>query len=676
MRTINTLLIANRGEIARRVIRTATAMGIRTVVTFVDDDADAPFVAEASQALRIASYLDVEAIVAAGVVTGADAVHPGYGYLAENPAFAQAVTDAGMTFVGPSPQAMAEMGDKLRAKELAQRAGVPTLGSVNDPADAEAVGYPLLVKASAGGGGKGMRVVTDPSELTDAVAAARREALSGFGDDTVFLERYVPAARHIEIQILGDTHGNLVHLGERECSIQRRHQKVIEEAPSSALSDGQRASMAAAAVSLGRLLEYRSAGTVEFLFDDDTGEFFFLEVNTRLQVEHPVTEEVTGIDLVREQLLVAAGQPLAFGQDDVSFSGHAIEARLYAEDPANDFLPATGTLSAFRPAAAPEVRWDTGVEQGSVIGTSFDPMIAKVIAAGPTRNEAAGRLALALERLHIGGVVTNRDFLATTLRHPDFLAGATTTAFIDRSKPNRGPAIGADERRAAAVCAALWLQGRNRSMDRHWGGLPSGWRNGRTPPERVRVSTAPGSSDTVRLAVDYRVRRDGSFGFAVIDEVDDFAATPFSLAAELVGRARVHQWSPDRLDVELDGRRQTAAVTYVPRHGAPGAETHVGGSLAVQAGATTIMFEVHPRFPASEAGGPEGGFVAPMPGTVLDVGVSAGKVVTAGTTLVVLEAMKMEHHLAAPADGTVTEVFVAAGDQVTPGTELLSFEPD
>ncbi|MDQ3146516.1 MAG: ATP-grasp domain-containing protein, partial [Actinomycetota bacterium] len=414
-----TLLVANRGEIARRVLRTARSMGLRTVAVYVDADAGAPFVAEADEAVQLpATYLDGTSIIEAAKATGAQAVHPGYGFLSENATFAGEVEAAGLVWVGPSPAVIEAMGDKLAAKRAAVAAGVPTLRSSEDPeADGE-VGYPLLVKAAAGGGGKGMRVVASADELPEAVAAARREAASGFGDDRVFLERWVPRSRHVEIQILGDAHGGLVHLGERECSIQRRHQKIIEESPSPVVDDAMRAAMGDAALRLAKAIGYQSAGTVEFLVDDDSREFWFLEVNTRLQVEHPVTEEVTGIDLVREQLRVAAGEALGYGQADVTFSGHAVEARLYAEDPASGFLPATGTIAAFAPAPSPAVRWDSGVEAGSVVGVDFDPMLAKVVAHGPTRAEAAGRLALALERLHLGGVTTNRDFLAATLRSP------------------------------------------------------------------------------------------------------------------------------------------------------------------------------------------------------------------------------------------------------------------
>ena len=465
-RPITSVLVANRGEIARRVFRTAEAMGLRTVAVFVDADAEAPFVAEADQAVRIGGYLDGDAIIAAAKMASADAIHPGYGFLAENAGFASAVEAAGIAWVGPSPSVIEAMGDKIRAKELAVAAGVPVLPSSDDPAEFAEVGFPLLVKAAAGGGGKGMRVVASAAELDEAVASARREAASGFGDDRVFAERYVTRARHIEIQIFGDADGQVGHLGERECSIQRRHQKVIEESPSPFVTPELRRAMGAAAVGLAETLGYRSAGTVEFLVDDDTGEFFFLEVNTRLQVEHPVTEAVTGRDLVRDQLLVAMGEPIEIGSSEAGFAGHAIEARLYAEDPANGFLPSTGTLDVFEPAAEPHLRWDNGVESGSAIGVDFDPMIAKVIAAGPTRAEAAGRLALGLERLHLGGtggLVTNRDFLVSVLRHPGFLAGDTTTDFIERHAPvtGAGGPPGADDHGAAA--AALWLAGMNRA---------------------------------------------------------------------------------------------------------------------------------------------------------------------------------------------------------------------
>jgi propionyl-CoA carboxylase alpha chain len=577
--SFTTLLVANRSEIARRVIRSAHAMGIRCVAVYVDADADAPFVTDADEALRLPdSYLDGKAILEAARAAGAEAVHPGYGFLSENAGFASDVIAAGLAWVGPSPEAIGRMGDKLAAKALAEEAQVPTLPGSEDPAAADAVGYPLLVKAAAGGGGKGMRVVESAEALDEAVAAARREAQSGFGDDRVFLERYVAHARHIEIQILGDAHGQVVHLGERECSIQRRHQKILEESPSPRVDAALRQSMGEAALRLARALGYRSAGTVEFLLDDDSGEFFFLEVNTRLQVEHPVTEAVTGIDLVREQLRIAAGEPLGYAQGDIPFRGSAIEARLYAEDPANGFLPATGRLVAFGPAASPAVRWDSGVAQGSLIGTDFDPMLAKVIAHAPTRSEAAGRLALALERTHLGGVVTNRDFLVATLRTPEFLAGDTTMDLIDRVGPARSLALSDDEWERAARTAALWFQGANRAEE--IGGRRS--------------------------------------------------------------RARVTR-SRDRLVVH--GPRGNVELTLRPRFQIPGSE------------------EV------------SGGFVASMPGKVIELRVQVGDRVKAGETLIVLEAMKMEHPMRASEDGVVSEVRVSEGEQVEAGTVLLVVEP-
>ncbi|MGE4649781.1 MAG: biotin carboxylase N-terminal domain-containing protein, partial [Myxococcota bacterium] len=508
--SFETLLVANRGEIARRVIRAAHAMGTRCVAVYVEADAAAPFVADADEALRLSGgYLDGKAILEAARASGAEAIHPGYGYLSENAAFAREVAASGIAWVGPSPEAIEQMGDKITAKALAEQSGVPTLPGSEDLDAAETVGFPLLVKASAGGGGKGMRVVASSADLEESVAAARREAASSFGDDRVFLERYVARARHIEIQILGDAHGNLVHLGERECSIQRRHQKIIEESPSPRVDSQMREAMGDAALSLARALNYQSAGTVEFLLDDDTGEFFFLEVNTRLQVEHPVTECVTGIDLVREQLRIAAGEALGLRQEDISWNGSAIEARLYAEDPANDFLPATGTLSGYEPAASPSLRWDSGVTRGSVIGTDFDPMLAKVIAHAPTRSEASGRLALGLERSHLGGVVTNRDFLVATLRTPEFLAGETTTDFIDRVAPPRTLPLADEERERAARVAALWVQGANRAAAAVWQQVRSGWLSARLPDQRVVLHHGE-----IAIRVAYRSLRDGRFRFS------------------------------------------------------------------------------------------------------------------------------------------------------------------
>ena len=615
-------------------------MGLRCVAVYVDADERAPFVGDADEAIRLrGGYLDGDAILEAASRSGAQAVHPGYGYLSENSSFAQRVLDAGLVWVGPSPEVIAAMGDKLAAKRMASEAGLRVLASSEDPGDAAAVGFPLMVKAAGGGGGKGMRIVHDPSDLDESVAAARREALSGFGDDRVFLERYVARSRHVEIQILGDRHGNLVHLGERECSIQRRHQKLIEESPSPAVDGAMRSAMGNAALELARAIRYESAGTVEFIVDEDTRDFYFLEVNARLQVEHPVTEEVTGIDLVREQLRVAAGEPLGYEQDDVTFHGHAIEARLCAEDAVAGFLPATGAICAFELAEEPTVRLESGVVAGSVVTVLFDPLLAKVIAHAPTRAEAASRLALALERLHLGGVTTNRDFLANTLRHEQFLAGDTTTDFIERVQPALALNLGDEELWWAATAGAMWLQVANRAHAPVLAEVPSGWRNARLP----RQSTWLRFEDRL-IEVTYRARRDGSF----------------DVGAGSV--ATVHYGSERLVDLEVDGVRATRRVT---RH---------GSTLYVQVARGTAALAIVPRFVAPGIELVHGGLVAPMPGAIIDVRVVVGQEVATGETLVVMEAMKMEHVISAPGSGTVTELFVAVGQQVDSGAALLAID--
>lgn len=649
-RPINSVLVANRGEIARRVFRTARAMGMRCVAVFVDADAEAPFVAEADVAVRVVSYMDPAAIVEAAARAGADAIHPGYGFLSENAGFAQAVTDAGIIWVGPSPDVIAAMGDKLEAKKRAAAAGVPTLPSTEDPTRGDAIGYPLLVKAAAGGGGKGMRVVNDPGDLAEAVASAQREAGKGFGDETVFLERYVASSRHIEIQIMGGADGTVWHLGERECSIQRRHQKIVEEAPSPAVSTELRAAMGDAAVSLGASLGYQSAGTVEFLLDEDTKDFYFLEVNTRLQVEHPVTEAVTGRDLVADQLLIAMGRLPEQG-NVVEPAGHAIEVRLYAEDPANDFLPATGTITAFAPPTDESVRWDVGIAVGSEVTVDFDPMLGKVIASGPNRLVTARSLARALADLHIGGVVTNRDFLVNVLRSEAYLTGDTTTDFIERIDPPRNAPLDASASCTAAIVTAMWLRDRNRTADPHWGQFPAGWRNGRLPATEVRLTV--GEDEHL---VSYHSNRDGS-----VDASCERADRPADDSGPTeTQRVTTHRWTSGSIDLEIDGVRSTHQVTAN------------GNEIAVQLSETTVDVGVVPKFTVPGSDGPSGGFMAPMPGVVLEVRVEPGASVVKGDTLVVLEAMKMEHHMKAPDAGTVAEVFVAAGQQVTKDEVLLT----
>jgi len=647
-RTIGTLLIANRGEIAARIIRSAHALGLATVAVYSDPDAGAPYVTLADQAVRLPgaapadTYLRGDLIIAAAAATGAGAVHPGYGFLSENAAFARACADAGLTFVGPAPQTIAAMGDKVRAKAIMTQAGVPTLPSVivtehTDLAEAAGTtGFPLLVKAAFGGGGRGMRLVAAPAELAGAVAAARREAASAFGDGTVFLERFVPDPRHVEVQILGDTAGTVVHLFERECSIQRRYQKIVEECPSPAVGDDLRAALAAAAVAAGQAVGYTGAGTVEFVLDRD-GSFWFLEMNTRLQVEHPVTEEVTGLDLVELQLRIAEGEPLPPRIRQAGINGHAIEARLYAEDVPAGFVPVTGTLHRFSVPAAPGIRVDTGFRDGSAVSPHYDAMLAKVIAHGRTRADAARRLARALERAEIHGVTTNRDLLVAILREPDFGAGATDTGYLTRHDPAALTATRAAAPAAHALAAALARQARHRAGAPVLATLPSGWRNVFSAPQRVSYTAAGESRE-----VTYRIRGD-------------------RVAAEVNGvpvEALVHAAAPDRVDLEIDGIRRVYRIHQV------GADAYVDASDGSSALRET------PRFGDPQRAAPTGSLLAPMPGLVLRVLAEPGAVVTAGQPLLVLEAMKMEQTVSAPGDGVLAELRAKAGEQVSTGQIL------
>ena len=652
---IGKLLIANRGEIAARITRTAHALGIATVAVYSDPDADAPYVTQAGEAVRLPgaapadTYLRGDLIVAAAAATGADAIHPGYGFLSENAAFARACVRARLIFVGPPPVTIAAMGSKIEAKAVMAAAGVPVLPgvTVTDPdsgdlAEAAAqVGFPLLVKAAFGGGGRGMRLVRDPAGLADAVRGASGEAASAFGDGTVFLERLVTDPRHVEVQILGDIEGTVVHLFERECSIQRRYQKIVEECPSPAVDPHLRAALTAAAVAAGRAIGYVGAGTVEFVLDRD-GSFFFLEVNTRLQVEHPVTEEVTGLDLVEWQLRVAQGEPLPPEVTRAEIAGHAIEARLYAEDVAAGFLPVTGVLHRFALPAAPGVRVEAGVGDGSVVSPHYDAMLAKVIAHGRTRADAAGRLARALQAAEIHGVATNRDLLVAILREPDFLAGATDTGYLTRHDPadllasrTGGPTA------LHALVAALARQAVNRAQAPVLGGLPSGWRNVWSAPQRVAY-TAAGQT----YAVAYRV----SGGVQAVRASVNGAAPGETIV--------VHAATGDRVDLEVDGTRRAYRVHRV------GAVTYVDASNG-----SSALSEV-PRFGDSDDAGPAGSLLAPMPGVVRRVLAEVGTVVTAGQALLVLEAMKMEQTVAAPADGVVAELRAKAGEQVSAGQIL------
>ena len=639
--TFHKLLIANRGEIACRIIKSAHDMGISCVAVYVDADANSLFVKQADEAIRLSdSYLNSKEIIAAAKATGAQAIHPGYGFLSENAKFSRDVLKEGLIWVGPNSKVITSMGDKLKAKVLAEKAGVPTLPMTTDPKKASSIGYPLLIKAAAGGGGKGMRIVESTKDLKESILGAQREALSGFGDDRVFIERYVPSSRHIEIQILGDSHGNVVHLGERECSIQRRHQKIIEESPSPRVDPEMREAMGEAAVNLAKKLKYESAGTVEFLVDDKTGEFWFLEVNTRLQVEHPVTEGVTGKDLVYEQLRIARGEELGYSQEDVEWSGSSIEARLYAEDPSNNFLPATGKLIAYEPDANVKARWDTGVEQGSVIGTDFDPMIAKVISTGKTRTDAANKLALALESLHIGGVITNRDFLVSSLRSDAFHKGLTTSDFIEKVNPQRVIPMTGKNLELSSSVAALWIQGLNRKNSNVLNQIPSGWRNSKLPRQKLSFKCLD-----EEVTINYQSRRDGSF------DLNEGSV------------ANIFKWEESGIDIEIDGRRFYSKVTQDSK------------TIVIHMPWGNAVLEILPRFilPGNEL--ESGGLVAPMPGKVIDLKVKVGSKVKKGDTLVILEAMKMEHQVKASEDGKVSKLLIKKDDQLENGALLMIVDP-
>ncbi|MGW5528823.1 acetyl/propionyl/methylcrotonyl-CoA carboxylase subunit alpha [Streptomyces xanthochromogenes] len=647
-----TVLVANRGEIAVRVIRTLRRLGIRSVAVFSDADAQARHVREADTAVRIgpaaasASYLRPELLIEAALRTGAQAVHPGYGFLAENAGFAAACAEAGLVFIGPSAEAISLMGDKIRAKETVRAAGVPVVpgssgsGLTDDQlaSAAREIGMPVLLKPSAGGGGKGMRLVREEELLGDEIAAARREARSSFGDDTLLVERWVDRPRHIEIQVLADGHGNVIHLGERECSLQRRHQKIIEEAPSVLLDERTRAAMGEAAVQAARSCGYSGAGTVEFIVPgSDPSSYYFMEMNTRLQVEHPVTELVTGVDLVEWQLRVAAGEQLPYEQKDITLTGHAIEARLCAEDPARGFLPSGGTVLALREPQGDGVRTDSGLSEGTEVGSLYDPMLSKVIAYGPDRATALRRLRAALADTVTLGVPTNAGFLRRLLAHPAVVAGELDTGLVEREADSLVPDGVPDAVYAAA--AAVRLDALRPVPAESWTdpfSVPSGWRIGGEP--------AP-------LAFPLRI--------AGLEPV----AHPAPAAATVTA---------DRVTVELDGITHTF---------------HRAGSWLGRDGDSWNVLD-HDAVEAALSGRTHAGadtLAAPMPGTVTVVKVAVGDQVDAGQSLLVVEAMKMEHVISAPHAGTVTELDVTPGstvamDQVlavvTPAAEAGSAAPE
>jgi propionyl-CoA carboxylase alpha chain len=649
---IESLLVANRGEIARRVFRTARDLGITTVAVYSDADADAPHVAEADAAVRLPgsapadTYLRADLLVAAAVRAGADAVHPGYGFLSENAGFAQAVLDAGLTWVGPPPPAIAAMGDKVTAKRLMAAAGVPVLPEL-DPERVTEADLPVIVKAAAGGGGRGMRVVRALADLPAELAAARSEARSAFGDETVFCEPFLATGRHIEVQVLADAHGRVWALGERECSIQRRHQKVLEETPSPLVEriPQMRERLFDAAVAATAAIGYTGAGTVEFLAGDDGG-FFFLETNTRLQVEHPVTEGVTGLDLVQWQLRIAEGEALP--PEPPPSAGHAIEVRLYAEDPALDWQPQSGTLhrlhvpgvtAEFAVPAAHGLRLDASVIDGTHVGIHYDPMLAKVISWAPTRTEAARALSGALARATVHGLVTNRDLLVRVLRHRAFLAGDTDTSFLERHDVTE-PLADKETRRLCGLAAALAQAAANRRAAPVLGALPSGWRNVVSQPQRVTYLDAEGE-----LAVGYRLGRAG-------------------LVAEGYEGVELVVAEPGRVVLEVEGVRRTFTVARY------GHDVHVDSRLGA------VRLRALERFADPTADTAPGSLLAPMPGTVVRLGAAVGETVRAGQPLLWLEAMKMEHRIESPSDGVLTELRVEVGRTVDTGAVLAVVSSD
>ncbi|MEV0086516.1 biotin carboxylase N-terminal domain-containing protein [Saccharopolyspora sp. NPDC050642] len=663
MRHFDTVLVANRGEIAVRVIRTLRRLGIRSVAVFSDADRGARHVAEADTAVHIGpspateSYLDVKRILDAARGTGAQAIHPGYGFLAENAGFAEACAQAGIEFIGPPASAIDSMGDKIRAKQTVSAAGVPVVPGRSEPdmtdADLHAaaieIGFPVLLKPSAGGGGKGMRLIHDESTLDDQIASARREARSAFGDDTLFVERFVARPRHIEVQVLADAHGNVVHLGERECSLQRRHQKIIEEAPSPLLDAETRARIGGAAVDAARSVGYVGAGTVEFIVSADRpDEFFFMEMNTRLQVEHPVTELVTsvggqrGVDLVEQQVRVAAGEPLPWAQEDLSIEGHAVEARVYAEDPARNFLPTGGDVLAVHEPSGPGVRVDSGVRAGGRVGSDYDPMLAKVIAWAPSRADALRRLDAALADTAVLGLHTNVAFLRALLRHEDVLAGRLDTGLVERdlteliAESNTTP----DDAYVAAALERLLAGEPTDPVVDPWD-VTDGWRLGEPAWSTWRFAGTP---DEVAIRLRGRSRD---------AEVSIETAPGSATSVETAHRASVEAHG-DELTVTYRGR--TRRYRYA----------HVDGTTWLAAdGRTWALAEHRMLADRGGSGGRSDGVVtSPMPGTVLVADVSPGQEVQSGQRLFVVEAMKMEHTVIAPIDGVVAEVHARKGQSV------------
>ena len=642
MNTFSSLLVANRGEIASRIFKTAKKMGLKTIAIYTESDRHSPYVNDADSSVKIdSSYLDSEAIIAAAKLTGAQAIHPGYGFLSENHEFANRVQNEGIIWVGPDPESIQIMGDKIEAKKHAVKSKIPILESVNDAKSAKDIGYPLMIKAAAGGGGKGMRIVHDESELEESIKLARQEAMNAFGDDRIFIERYIERSRHIEVQIIADKHDTVLHLGERECSIQRRHQKIIEESPSSRINSKQRDKLTKASISLAKQIKYVSAGTIEFLYDDDSEELWFLEMNTRLQVEHPVTEVVTGMDIVELQLIIADDQSLDITQSDIEFNGHSIEVRIYAEDPLNDFLPSNGKIIADRNHDLDQARWDSGVCEGMIIVTDFDPMLAKVISHDKTRELAASKLAKELENTHFGGFTNNIDFLINILRNERFLKGDTTTDFIDRCQPPRSIELDSKEINFLLMSATLWIQNINHSNANVLRHIPSGWHNARLPFQRTTFEI-----DDEAFTVRYKQQRNGSF----LDDNNQIAI--------------INDVTDEFIDIEFANVRRRVNITRYEN------------LYLVQHDRGHKLIKLLPRFKNEQDLIQKGSLVSPMPGKVTEMNVKVGDNITKGQKLLVMEAMKMNHSISSDRDGIVKEIYVNKGDQLETGTSLLLLKSD
>ncbi len=660
-KTINTILIVNRGEIASRIIRTCRKMGIRTVAVYSDADRGTPYTREADQAVHIGgndlatSYLDQEKLIATARKVGADAVHPGFGFLSENAGFAQKVKDAGLVFIGPRPEAIEAMGSKSKAKDIMRKHEVPVIPGYQGEdqsverlsAEALKIGFPVLLKAAAGGGGKGMRIVHAEKELKAAIEGAKREGLSSFGNDELIIEKYFPSSRHIEFQIFGDQHGNAIHILERECSIQRRYQKIIEESPSPALSEKLRQEMGAAAVRAAKSLNYDNAGTVEFILSD-TNEFFFLEVNTRLQVEHPVTEAITGLDLVQMQIEVAEGRPLAVSQEDIKANGYAIECRLYAEDAANNFMPATGRILKWQVPCIHGLRIETGVESGSVISTHYDPMIAKLITHGKDRAEAQRKMSAALSNLNCLGLTTNQDFLKAILANADFQAGNYDTHFLQNqfsyTKEQSPQAI-----EMAAIAASAFDRFERDQSRTTLQNLPSGWRNNFYQPQQETFLNGDeeilvkyhNSNYTTVIASEERARQSPSNDYQV----------------------HVQNLKGDGIQLELNGILEH--FTIVKNRNAYFVQYSRFG---------TVSLTRKERFPIKEAEKVKDGYISPMPGKVIKVLVEPGQEVKSGDGLLVLLSMKMENTICADEDGAVEEIYVNVDEDLEAGKLLLKMK--